>query len=146
MIVIDTDVLAIHHIFTWDRRWKINEKFLLEVVEPATTIHNLLELVSLIIRAFRRSELAIKIFKYYISSDKWKVLFPPEFTGWEYFTDEIFNYISRGMSYADSLIAWTIEEQSEVEAFITWNLNDFRNKMKVMVYSPEEWLMRMGHK
>ncbi len=146
LIAIDTDVLAIHHIFTWDERWKINEEFLLKVVKPATTIHNLLELASLIIRALRNTELAIKIFKYYASSSRWEIIFPPEFTGWERFADEIFNYINRGMSYADSLIAWTVEEYNDIEAFITWNLRDFRGKLKIAVYSPEEWLMKMKHK
>jgi len=27
MIAVDTDILAIHHLFTWDPRRKINEKF-----------------------------------------------------------------------------------------------------------------------
>jgi len=29
LVVVDTDVLAIHHVFTWGQRYRVNEKLLL---------------------------------------------------------------------------------------------------------------------
>ena len=48
MIALDTDILAIHHIFTWDPRRSVNEQFYQRVKgNTATSIHNLLELCGL---------------------------------------------------------------------------------------------------
>ena len=143
MIAIDTDVLAIHHIFTWDRRFHINSRFLRSVKEPATTIHNLIELCSLVSRALSPSR-SIVLFKTYMYSSRWNILFPRMPSGWEEYVDTIFPYISdKAMSYGDALIAWTLEEHSRLlEAFITWNTKDFKDKINVPVYTPKEWLER----
>ncbi len=48
MIALDTDILAIHHIFTWDSRRSANEQFYQRIKgNSATSVHNLLELSGL---------------------------------------------------------------------------------------------------
>ena len=140
LVVIDTDVLALHHVFTWDKRYNINREFLKMVEEPATTIHNLLELVSIIFRA-RRGEDARRIYRSYMLSQKWTILYPEPPVDWEEYCDKIFAYLEKGMSYGDSLIAWTLDENADqIDSFVTWNKKDFENRIKVPVLTPQEWI------
>ncbi len=74
LVVVDTDVLAIHHVFTWDQRYEINAAFLRRLENPATTIHNILELAGIICRA-RRTQYAARIYRSYMLSRRWTILF-----------------------------------------------------------------------
>ncbi|MHA1834782.1 MAG: hypothetical protein ACTSV7_12435 [Candidatus Baldrarchaeia archaeon] len=52
MICVDTDVLAIHHIFTWDERYDVNEEVFQRLKKEGklcTTIRNVLELCGLLL-------------------------------------------------------------------------------------------------
>ena len=51
--------------------------------------------------------------------------------------------VERGFSYGDALVAWALEEFPELEAFVTWNVKNFRGKLQLPVYTPEEWLRKM---
>lgn len=141
MLVVDTDVLAIHHIFTWDKRYDINKTFLESFDKLGVTIHSLMELCSPVSRAFDPSK-GFSLFKAYFESRRWNILFPSMPSGWEEFIDVLFPYINkRQMSYGDALIAWTLDENADmIEAFITWNTKDFKGKIKVPVYMPDEWM------
>ena len=92
LVVIDTDVLALHHVFTWDKRYSVNEEFLKTVREPATTIHNLLELVSIVFRA-HRGDIARRIYRSYMLSRKWVILYPEPPLDWGEYCDIIFAYL-----------------------------------------------------
>ena len=139
-VVVDTDVLAIHHVFTWDKRHATNEEFLNAVERPATTVHNVLELVGIVCKALRKAE-ARSIYDAYMLSKKWAVLFPEMPLGWDEFCDFIFPCMERVMSYGAALIAWTVDENADViEAFVTWNKKHFSGKLGVPVRTPKEWL------
>ncbi len=145
LVAIDTDVLAIHHIFTWDKRYHINEEFLRKVSKPATTIHNLLELVSIVFRAYRGDK-GMEIYKAYMLSREWSILFPDIPSGWNEYCEKVFSYLRKGMSYGDAVIAWAIDEYSDlIDSFVTWNKKDFEDRLEVVVYTPEEWLKNTGY-
>ena len=144
MIAVDTDVLSIYHVFTWDKRHTLCKRFLRSLKEGAVSIHNLLELCSIIARASNAST-AMAVYRYYLSSPRWHVLFPNMPSGWpEYLKVILDKYIvERGFSYGDALVAWALEEFPELEAFVTWDVKDFRGKLQLPVYTPEEWLRKM---
>jgi len=145
LVAIDTDVLAIHHIFTWDKRYSVNKEFLKRVSKPATTIHNLLELVSIAFRALRGDK-GLEIYRTYMLSGKWSILFPDMPSDWSEYCEKVFSYLRKGMSYGDAVIAWTIDEHSDLlDSFVTWNKKDFVDKLEVDVYTPEEWLKNKGY-
>jgi len=139
MIAVDTDVLVIHHLFVWDKRREVNEKFLSTVRTLSTTVHNLLELCGITAKVTSEDK-AIDILRSYLASNHWTIIFPRLPNSWEEYVDKIIKYLVKGMSFGDSLIAWTIDECEEVEAFITWNIRGFKGKIKVPVYTPREYL------
>ncbi len=62
---------------------------------------------------------------------------------WSEYCSRVYRYLEKGMSYGDALIAWTVDENSElIDAFVTWNKRDFEGKLSVPVYTPEEMLKR----
>lgn len=138
MIALDTDILAIHHLFTWDPRRSINEQLYERVKGNAsTTIHNLLELLGL----FSLSGLSSRVehvMERYLKSKEIFVIFPSYHEDWGKYVSNTSSYIKRGLSYGDALIAEAIEE-SDVEAFITWNKKHFEGKLKVKVFTPKEY-------
>lgn len=138
MIALDTDILAIHHIFTWDPRHSVNERFYERIRgNAATSIHNLLELLGLFSLAGLSSRVDYVLEKY-LKGREIVVLFPSYHEDWSDYVSGISAYIKRGLSYGDALIAEAIE-QSEAEALITWNKRHFEGKLKVSVLTPEEY-------
>jgi len=141
LICVDTDVLAIHHIFTWDERYDVNEKVFQRLKREeklCTTIHNVLELCGLFAVAGLSKRINVVLEKYLSSGDV-VVLFPEEFTDWGEYVSLVFQYIKRGMPYGDSLIALTLE-QHDIEMFLTWNTKHFRGKIGLDVLTPKEYL------
>ena len=139
MIALDTDVLAIHHLFTWDARRRVNEELYSRVKgNAATTIHNLLELCGLFCLA-GLSSMADSALETYLKSREITVLFPSYHEDWGDYVSRVLGYIKRGFSYGDALIAQAVE-QSEAEVFITWNKRHFDGKLNIRVLKPEEYL------
>ena len=143
MICLDTDILAIHHIFRWDERYDVNEQVLSLVKKSGkacTTIHNVLELCGLYAVARRLSEVE-QVLETYLRSSDIKVLFPEIPRDWGDFVASVMQYVKKGIPYGDSLIAMTIE-QHPIEVFLTWNVKHFRNKIGVLVLNPDEFLKK----
>lgn len=139
MIALDTDILAIHHIFTWDPRRSVNEQFYQRVKgNTATSIHNLLELCGLFSLA-GLSQKADSVLEKYLKGREITILFSAYHEDWGDYVSSIFAYVKRGFSYGDALVAEAVE-QSEAEAFITWNKKHFVGKIKIGVLTPEEYL------
>ena len=139
MIAIDTDILAIHHIFVWDPRRKANEEFFERVKGDASTpIHSLLELCGL----FSLSGLASKVdsvVEKYLRSREVEIIFPTYHEDWGDYVSALSAYVKRGFSYGDSLVAEAVE-QTDAESFITWNKKHFEGRLKINVLTPEEYL------
>ena len=77
MIVLDTDVLAVHHIFHNDPRYKVTKKLIdsLENTSRAVTIFNLLELCGILATAGKKDD-AKTLFDAYLAAADVAVLFP----------------------------------------------------------------------
>jgi predicted nucleic acid-binding protein len=137
MLVIDTDVLAIHHIFRWDKRASLNEEFLLRTSEKerGTTIHNLLELCGLLSLAGEGVKVH-RLFKDFLRS-KYLILYPKE--DFQKSIEKILHFEVRGLSYGDSLVAVVVEETGADE-FVTWNKRHFEGKISARIMTPEEYL------
>jgi len=78
MICIDTDILAIYHIFKQDARYPTTRAFMGRSREAmrAVAIFSLLEVCGVMATA-RQSEEAMGLFDEYLVSDDVKVLYPP---------------------------------------------------------------------
>jgi hypothetical protein len=115
MIALDTDVLAIHHVFNNDPRYEATEKFLAGIrgIAIGVTIFNLLELCGIISTA-RQREASERIFQEYLSSHDIAILFPVSPSQshqafWSDLTAECLARIHRGMRLGDAVILWTLE-------------------------------------
>ncbi|MHA1710331.1 MAG: hypothetical protein ACTSXJ_10980 [Candidatus Baldrarchaeia archaeon] len=145
MICFDTDVLAIHHIFKWDKRFEINEKAFNHVRKTGlacTTIHNVLELCGLFALACQPYDVD-QLFTTYLRSKDIKILFPPDVPrDWGEFASVVLNRIKSRMPYGGALIAEVVE-QHPVQVFLTWNVKHFRGKIRAKVLTPEEYLKKL---
>ena len=91
-----------------------------------------------------RGQAAARIYRSYMLSRRWSILFPGEALDWSEYCDKVYNYLEKGMSYGDALIAWTVDENEDiVDSFVTWNKRDFEGRLSVPVYTPEELLKEM---
>jgi len=148
LICLDTDILAIHHIFIWDDRYEVNEKVLQRLKKEkklCTTIHNILELCGLYAIAGLAKKIN-RILEIYLSSKEIKVIFPEEVLDWGDYVALVLQYIKRGIPYSDSLIALTVE-QHDVEIFLTWNVKHFKGKIEPEVLTPSEYMTKyMNHR
>jgi len=111
-VLIDTDVLAIHHIFKSDVRCKVTEKFMVKSreLERGTSIFNLLELCGVVASAGRVQESSL-IFDFYMRLKDMELLYPKfsfssvlEF--WALHNTELMRRIRRGLRLGDAKIVW----------------------------------------
>jgi len=146
MIAIDSDLLAIFHIFKKDPRFQITRQFFFKLTDrpKAVTIFNLLELCGMVSTATGRED-ASMIFHEYTSSRDVIILFPKlpakdEDDFWATLVSECFSRIQRGMRLGDAVILWTLETNEKIDSFITWNTRHFRDKTSIKIMSPSEFL------
>jgi predicted nucleic acid-binding protein len=140
VLFIDTDVLAIHHLFLRDQRRGENEKFLATIRDkkPNITIHNLLELCGLFAVANQSSKVSI-VYREYLEAQVFNIFFPRSVNDWPRRVEDILEAISRGHSYGDALVASAAEEGG-VEIFVTWNTKHFEETINAKVQSPTMYL------
>jgi len=145
MICIDTDILAIYHIFKQDARYPTTRAFMGRSREAmrAVAIFSLLEVCGVMATA-RQSEEAMGLFDEYLVSDDVKVLYPPvalisttEF--WTQQNAELLSRIERGMRLGDAAVLWAAESNA-CDIFVTWNTKHFAGKTAINVQTPDEWL------
>ncbi|MFQ5979697.1 MAG: hypothetical protein ACE5OZ_16330 [Candidatus Heimdallarchaeota archaeon] len=140
VLFIDTDVLAIHHLFLRDKRREENERFLAHVrtKRPNITIHNLLELCGLFAVANQQNKVQV-IYREYLESQDLNIFFPRTYDDWPRRLERILEVIERGHSYGDTLVT-SAAEMGEVEVFVTWNTKHFEGSINAKVLSPRMYL------
>ena len=150
MICIDTDILAIYHVFNQDARYPVTHAFMERSKEAsrAVAIFSLLEVCGVMATA-RQSEEAMKLFDEYLVSDDVEVLYPPVVLSstmgfWTYQNAELLERTERGMRLGDAAVLWAAES-SACDTFVTWNTKHFAGKTAINVQTPEEWLKEYGH-
>lgn len=143
VVAIDTDVLVIHHIYTHDHRYDVNERFLREVRKNyriGLTIHNLLELYGIASLVWTK-EKALSLYETYLRAKDVVILYPSMPLDWTSYIEKVSTYIAKGLHYGDSLIAWTLDDVSP-RCFVTWNTKHFKGKINIEVLTPSEFLSK----
>ncbi|OIN98110.1 hypothetical protein AUJ66_01530 [Candidatus Desantisbacteria bacterium CG1_02_38_46] len=145
MLVIDTDVLSIHHIFTGDKRYKKNKEFLsmVKTKESYTTIFNLLELCGILATVGDKKQVE-ELYRMYFASEEIKLLLPSTIDkvsniSWSEISEEMLEIIKRGTRFGDASILWICEEH-DVKYFITWNIRHYEGKTSIQCFTPEQFL------
>jgi predicted nucleic acid-binding protein len=146
MIALDTDVLAVHHIFHNDPRYKTTRDFFVRIEgrPRAVTVFNLLELSGIFASANRAIE-SKAVFEKYLRAGNISILFPVLTAGdarhfWQAVTVECFDRIQKGLRLGDAVILWTLETNREVDTFVTWNTKHFKGKTSLKILTPSELL------
>ena len=146
MIAIDTDVLAVYHIFHNDPRYEATKNLFTKLNEQpkAVTIFNILELCGILATANRLKD-SKSLFDRYLEAEDSIVLFPP-LTGesakdfWAALVSECFSRIQRGIRLGDAVILWTLEANQGIDSFITWNTKHFKEKTPIKILTPAEFV------
>jgi len=145
VLVLGPDVLTIHHLsMTDDERFDDNEGLLkrLRGISKGITIFGLLDLIG-IIAARIGSKQARELYISYLKSKEHIVLFPEYQDSWESHIDTMMEYLTRGLSYKNALIAMVLDSTPEAEAYITWMKKPLENRISVKVLTPSECLRTM---
>lgn len=147
MIAIDSDVLAIYHIFARDARHGDSARFMSRSAshERGVTIYNLLELCGLLASAGRLAE-AKGLFRQYLTATDIKVLYPvvhleSSADYWAFHNQDLMERIERGLRLGDAVVLWAAETAA-CDEVVTWNKRHFEGKTSLTVYTPAEWLAK----
>lgn len=146
MIVLDTDVLALHHFFTGDPRHASTSSFMerTKKTERGTTLYNLLEFAGVLSSA-GKPDVARKLIEVYATASDMAILYPllptisPELFFADY-TAELMDIMERGLRYGDAKILW-VAEAHDASALVTWNTRHYVGKTRIGVITPEEFQM-----
>ena len=146
MISLDTDVLAVYHVFHSDRRYETTKKFFDSINDQTktVTIFTSLELCG-IFSCANRSKDSKTFFDAFIAAEDVIILFPDLLTKdnsdfWSTLVAECFTRIQKGMRLGDAAILWTLESHDSVNQFITWNARHFKEKTSIKISTPSEFL------
>lgn len=145
MIGVDTDVLAIRHIFKRDERYTVTARFLEQAEDSGcgVPIFSLLELCGLIATASKSTE-AIKVFEMYLASASTLLLYPhvellSAHQFWARQNAALLERIQRGLRLGDAAILWTVEATG-CDTLVTWSTRHYLGKTSVLGQTPESWL------
>lgn len=146
MIAIDTDVLAVYHLFHNDPRYEATKKLFIKLNDQpkAITIFNILELCGILASANRVKD-SKTVFDRYLEAEDSIVLFPP-LTGesaknlWTTLVSECLSRIQRGLRLGDAVILWTLETNQDIDSFITWNTKHFKERTSIKIMTPAEFV------
>ena len=146
MNAIDTDVLAVYHIFHKDPRYEVTKKFFEKIDNQtkAVTIFNLLELCGILASATMIKD-SKTFFDKYLTADDIDIIFPDltandERDFWATLVSECFSRIQRGIRLGDATILWALETNERIDSFVTWNTKHFKGKTAIKVLTPSELL------
>ncbi len=148
MVIIDTDVFLLEFAFHRDARYPINAEFLRAVRprEPAITIYNLMEILGQL--SFNLPPEQLTQWRLWLQEAYGLTVIWPatrEQTARIFFREEIYDrplakMQSQRMAFLDALILSLAERVPDVEAFVTWNARHFRNKTRLPVLTPSEFM------
>lgn len=146
MIALDTDVLAVYHLFHNDPRYEITKNLFIKLNEQpkAVTIFNILELCGILASANRLKDSKV-IFDRYLEAEDSIIIFPSLIGDsvkdfWITLVSECFSRIQRGIRLGDAVILWALEANQDIDSFITWNTKHFKNKTSLNILTPSEFL------
>jgi predicted nucleic acid-binding protein len=144
VILLDTDVLAIYHLFTHDQRYGATETFMKITGDQArgTTLYNLMELAG-IVSAAGKAAAAKKILETYARAADMKILYPalalqtPELF-WVEYCAQVMAVMERGLRYGDAKILW-VAESHDCTTLVTWNTAHYQDRTPLQIMTPDEY-------
>jgi len=146
MIALDTDVLAVYHVFHGDRRYETTRSFFDSINDrtKAVTIFTLLELCGIFSCANRAKD-SKTLFDALVSAEDVVILFPDLLATdsrdfWSSLVSECFLRIQKGMRLGDAAILWALESNENISDFVTWNTKHFNEKTSLRILTPSEFL------
>jgi hypothetical protein len=143
LIVIGPDVLIIHHLaLRNDPRWSENEEALrrLRGSVKGVTIYALLDLVGSVSRHVGERS-GRELYLSYLKSEEHRILFPPHPDSWEEHIENMLRYLGRGLSYRDALEAMVLDNNPEVQLYLTWRTGQ-ADKLPVKTRTPRELIQQ----
>lgn len=148
MVVIDTDVFLLSFAYQSDKRQTTNAAFLERAKdrERAITIYNLMEILGQM--SFNLSPSQLDGWEtWLIEAYRLNVIYPAYLgeSAENFFHTEIFErpyakMRAHRVAFLDSLIINLAERASNVEQFVTWNARHFKNKSRLTVLTPAEYI------
>ncbi len=149
MVLIDTDVLLLAFAFQQDDRQSRNKAFLqrAQSADPAISVYNLLEFLGQM--SFNLSPAELDRWPIWlIEAFRLRIIWPidpHDDQATVVFKSEIFDgpyakMRSQRMSFMDALILDLAERTPDVDSFVTWNARHFKNKTRLNVLTPEEYV------
>ena len=147
-VFLDTNIFIIDLRYQRDRHYRINRTFLEKVQvdrNGKTSIVNLLELCGILSFNLNRRQLD-NLFHYF--PRRYSVnIFPedyPTLATVQFGMRQLFEMISRKLSFADALLLQHIESHSpRVSALITWDADHFKGKSSLEILTPEDYLSQI---
>lgn len=146
MVLLDTNIFIIDRFFKRDENYEANQRFIqiLSQIDAYFSIHSLFELCG--ISSFNLSCVELKRWFYeFYDVYQVKILQPKAegsilFEDWfDGFMDDIFNWISKRMTYGDAILLKEAEDY-EVETIVTWNKRHFENRTEIKIQTPGEFV------
>jgi len=143
LIVIASDVLILHHLMLRsDSRWADNEEALrrLKGSMKGVTIYGLLDLVGAVSRYVGEKN-GRELYLSYLRSEEHRILFPHHPDSWEEHIEDVMKYLGRGLSYKDALEALVLDNNPEVQLYLTWR-TALADRIPVKTRTPRELLQQ----
>ena len=149
MVVIDSDIFVRDLRYTRDSRHTLNRQFLTAVAaqseHSATTIFNVLEVCGKLSFNLNRRQL-LSLHAGFAGHHAVEILAPavPMRAGqrvMDMLVGRTFGVMLRKIAFTDALIIHTAESNPRVATFVTWNAKHFKDKTRLQVLTPEEWLI-----
>ena len=145
MLLIDSDVFVIDRRYRKDAKYRTNKNFLdfVHEEEKYTTIFNLLEITGIL--SYNLSTSDIERF-YYAFPNYYKINIISPVTNtlsadsfMSDLTNDIHEIIKKKVNFGDSLILKTAID-NRINTYVGWNIRHFKEKAKMIFYTPIDYL------
>lgn len=147
LTIIDTSVFVIDLRYKRDRNFAVNRDFLDRIAQSrsgATTLFNLLEVCGVL--SFNLNERQLReLFFYFTEHFRVEVLPHLDFESFlpALKVGDLFEIISRKLSFGDALIVAAIEKCVPGAArFVSWNAQHFAGRLSIPSLTPKEFLKK----
>ncbi|MDW7730103.1 MAG: hypothetical protein ACNA7Z_06940 [Dethiobacteria bacterium] len=145
MIFIDTDIFVIDLRYQRDKKYETNKRFL-EVTRKGsigtTSIYNILEVCGIL--SFNLNEQQLLDLYYHLPRRynlQGITLMKPDQRLPSFRIRSIINVFTRKSSFGDALIICAAADRSsELNYFVSWNAEHFKDKLTLSVLTPAEYL------
>jgi hypothetical protein len=152
MVLIDSDIFVIDRRYPRGVLYPITRAFLNHVATSSTnfgtTLFNVLEVCGILSFGYNTQQF-LTFYAGFAQHYRVQILRPP-FKGplpdeaLDELVSTVVAVMLRKMSFGDALMLTVAEADSLVNRLITWNARHFQGKTRLLVETPEEYLLKIG--